>query len=459
MKFRILPLAASLVLALRFLNAEPVPAPVAEPPKAAPVVEPAKPAEPAPAATPVAPAEQAKPAEPKKPAELPPPKPLGNEVGKGLAWLAKSQNSDGGWGQGGGWRINRQQGQGGRVEGDQIPDPSDIGNTAIALQAFLRAGTKLDSGEHSQVAAKAAEFLLTRLEADKEDSLYVTTVRDTQLQSKIGAYVDTFLAAQILADLKDRLPRVDDEQRRVKLLDKVVAKIQKHQKEDGAFAGNNGWASTLSQGICSKALNGAWAAGAKVDLAALEKDHKQNTDGLDRASGVVASGAVADAGVEIYRYSAKLGGMTGFAMNNITRRNELEKTVAAPTASEPEKVKAKEELAKIDKSDADQQVLLRQVAGRAQEQGFVGGFGNHGGEEFISYMNIGEALRVAGGEEWTKWDVSMTKTLHDAQNADGSWAGQHCITGRTFCTASALMVLMTDRAPVSVVAKNDGTKP
>ena len=195
MKFRILPIAASLVFAARFLHAEPVPAPVAEAPKPAPAVEPAKPAE------------------PKKTAELPPPKPLGNEVGKGLAWLAKAQNSDGGWGQGGGWRVNRQEGQGGRLEGDQIPDPSDIGNTAIALQAFLRAGTKLDSGEHSQVAAKAAAFLLTRLEADKEDSLYVTTVRDTQLQSKIGAYVDTFLAAQILSELKDRLPDPADEQR------------------------------------------------------------------------------------------------------------------------------------------------------------------------------------------------------------------------------------------------------
>lgn len=451
MKLRILPLAASLMWAAPLLRAEPAPA-----------EEVTKEAPPAPSATPAEkPAEAAKPTgETATPADLPPPKPLGDPVKKGLAWLAKAQNSDGGWGQGGGWRTNLQgDGGNGRVEGANVPDPSDIGNTAIALQAFLRAGTKLDTGEHSQAAAKAAGFILTQLEADKDDSLFVTKVRDTQLQSKIGRYVDTFLAAQILSDLKGRFPNASDEERRAKLLDKVVAKIQKHQKDDGAFAGNGGWAATLSQGICSRALNTAYAAGAKVDLAALEKDHVQNATGLDRATGAVAAGgAVGDAGVEIYRYASKLGGMTSFYHNNVSRRVEFEKTAQAPSSTPEQKQQAQQEIAKIDQADADQKVLLKQIAGRAGEQGFVAGFGNHGGEEFISYMNIGEALRNKGGDEWTKWDESMTKTLHGAQNADGSWAGQHCITGRTFCTASALMVLMTDRAPAPVVVKNEAEK-
>jgi hypothetical protein len=431
MKLRILPLAASLALAASILHAEPTPAPDA---KAA--------------------------AEAEKPADLPPAKPLGDPVKNGLAWLAKAQNADGGWGQGGGWRINVQgERNNGRVEGAEVPDPSDIGNTSIALQAFLRAGTKLDTGEHSQTAAKAAAFLLKQLEADQEDGLFVSKLRDTQLQSKIGRYVDTFLAAQILADLKGRFPDPADEARRAKQLDRVVAKIQKHQQDDGAFAGNNGWASTLSQGICSRSLNTAWAAGAKVDLAALEKDHLQNAQGLDRQSGAVATGgAVGDAGVEIYRYASKVGGMTGFLNTNTARRSELDEKLAAPASSPQEKEETKKEIEKIDKADADQKVLLKAVAERAKDQKFVGGFGNHGGEEFISYMNIGEALRLQGGDEWKNWDESMTKTLHGAQNADGSWAGQHCITGRTFCTASALMVLMTDRAPAPVVARNDAAK-
>src|SRR5688572_25267266 len=97
MKPQLLTLAASLIV-VTSLHAE-SPVPVKEAPQEASAVE-------------------IKPAEPAKPADLPPPKPLGDPVTKGLAWLAKAQNSDGGWGQGGGWRINVQnQETKGRVEG------------------------------------------------------------------------------------------------------------------------------------------------------------------------------------------------------------------------------------------------------------------------------------------------------------------------------------------------------
>ena len=61
-------------------------------------------------------------------------------------------------------------------------------------------------------------------------------------------------------------------------------------------------------------------------------------------------------------------------------------------------------------------------------------------------MNISETLVVKGGPEWEKWDKRMTENLSSIQNKDGSWTGHHCITGRTFCTAAALLVLMADRA-------------
>ncbi len=77
----------------------------------------------------------------------------------------------------------------------------------------------------------------------------------------------------------------------------------------------------------------------------------------------------------------------------------------------------------------------------------IDAFGSNGGEEFLSHLNIGEALVLEGGEDWAKWDKSMTENMNRIQNKDGSWTGHHCITGRTFCTSAALLVLMVDRAP------------
>ena len=92
---------------------------------------------------------------------------------------------------------------------------------------------------------------------------------------------------------------------------------------------------------------------------------------------------------------------------------------------------------------------------RLDDKQFVSGFGSNGGEEFLSYMTIAESLVLKGGDEWKKWDTEMTRNLDRVQNGDGSWSGDHCITGRTFCTSTALLVLMADRTPVPVQAKDD----
>ena len=78
---------------------------------------------------------------------------------------------------------------------------------------------------------------------------------------------------------------------------------------------------------------------------------------------------------------------------------------------------------------------------------FVGGFGNNGGEEYLSYMLVSESLAIKGGDKWAEWDSKVTALVNGVQNEDGSWTGHHCITGRTFCTAAALLVLMGDRTP------------
>ena len=85
---------------------------------------------------------------------------------------------------------------------------------------------------------KGLKFILTRVEKADKDSLYVTDVRGTQLQSKIGPYVDTFLVNLVLAELKGKAG--DDEGRLTACLEKTMTKIVKHQTADGGFAGNGG---------------------------------------------------------------------------------------------------------------------------------------------------------------------------------------------------------------------------
>ena len=94
---------------------------------------------------------------------------------------------------------------------------------------------------------------------------------------------------------------------------------------------------------------------------------------------------------------------------------------------------------------------------KLDDEGFVSGFGSNGGEEFWSYWNLSEALVRDGGNDWLKWDKSMEKNLGRIQNEDGSWSGHHCITGRTFCTSAALLVLLADRTPAAAKAVNAPT--
>ena len=66
------------------------------------------------------------------------------------------------------------------------------------LLALFRAGNTPTSGEYKDAVAKELKFILTKVEKADKDSLYVTDVRGTQLQSKIGPYVDTFLVNLVL---------------------------------------------------------------------------------------------------------------------------------------------------------------------------------------------------------------------------------------------------------------------
>ena len=103
--------------------------------------------------------------------------------------------------------------------------------------------------------------------------------------------------------------------------------------------------------------------------------------------------------------------------------------------------------------------FAKDLGKNVKNQQFVAGFGSNGGEEFLSFLNISEALVVKGGKDWEEGYAKMTQGMEKAQDKDGGWSGHHCITGKTFCTAGALLVLMADRTPFPVEVLDKANQP
>jgi hypothetical protein len=385
------------------------------------------------------------------------PKDLSASAKKGLEYLVKSQQDDGGWNQGGGWRT----GGGGRVDGPKVEDPSDIGNTCFALLALLRAGNTATEGEYKENVKKGLAFIILKVEKADKDSLYVTDVKNTQLQSKIGPYVDTFLVNLVLAEFRGKSG--DQEKKLIAALEKTMTKIVRHQTADGGFAGNGGWASTLSMGICNKSIARAKERGAVVDEVVLKRAQAQATAAttgaapaaVPGASGKLAAdapkaGRAGDAGVGLYAQSQGAGN-TQDILNSLRLDGAKARDVLKDEkASKADKDKAEKTLGELKQAEVANDKVQEQLAKNVKDNNFVAGFGSNGGEEFLSFMNISEALILKGGKDWEEWDAKMVKGLEKAQDKDGSWQGHHCITGKTFCTAGALLVLMADRTPFPV---------
>ncbi len=165
------------------------------------------------------------------------------------------------------------------------------------------------------------------------------------------------------------------------------------------------------------------------------------------------------AGVELYGWAACLGILQDSVNTSKAEVPRLRDT-AAHSEDPKERIEAEQKLARIADAEKIQQEARAAVVARLDDPRFVAGVGSNGGEEFLSYMMIAESLVVNGGDDWSRWDSRMTENLERVQNGDGSWSGSHCITGRTFCTSTALLVLMADRTPVPVQeGRGPGVRP
>lgn len=369
------------------------------------------------------------------------PKPLSEQVKRGLKWLVGKQLKNGAWGQG-----EESQEMGG---GAQLKDVPNVADTCTAALALLRSGSTPAKGEYAKNLLDAVKYVCGEIEESDKASLYVTSARGTRVQTKLGPYIDTFQASLLLAEIKDRMPDKEGNKRVAAALDKVIAKIQKNQRPDGTWGGE-GWATTLSQNAAVKSLNRAAQNGVAVDEKVRERAETQSRQQFDKASGKFS--AAGSAGVELYSAGGNLNNMANSAMTNGLQEAEVKKQAAsAPTPAARAEAGAK--LKRFKDVEKDLHDAQQAVIAKLDDKQFIAGFGSNGGEEFLSYMNIGESLVVKGGDPWKAWDKSISENLNRIQNSDGSWTGHHCITGRTFCTSAALLVLMVDRSPAPISEK------
>lgn len=344
--------------------------------------------------------------------------PVSSAVDKGARWLASVQGADGGWGQDGGGGTSA------RSEERLESSGNDVANTAVAALALLQAGR-----QYEPQAERALAFVLQRIEASPADGLAITDRQGTQIQRKLGPYIDTFLSSLLLSQIDGRAstPALNARVRRA--LQKTVAKIEKHQQSDGSWNIAGGWAPVLGTSMASRSLFEAQSKGLAVNAAVLKRAENYTVSALSASPPPVARGAA--------------GGLSAAA--RVAAASPAAPAEAAGVALY-QSAQALEQLSRTAANRVQNAKQISAIQSQLADAAFVGGYGSMGGEEFFSYLNISDSMKRLGGNGWSKWHAGITEKILGLQNSDGTWAGHHCITGRVAMTSAAILNLTVDRA-------------
>jgi hypothetical protein len=371
------------------------------------------------------------------------PENVSEAIDKALAWTVNAQQDNGGWGAG-------------THSAQNIRDPhavkADPATTSMVCMALLRSGSTLDSGTYAVQLKKGLNFILLQVENADQKSSTITSLTGTQIQIKLGANIDVVLASQFLSGLVD-YAKADTLKMRIKdALQVCVNKIQGAQASNGSTSGK-GWAGVLQSSFATTALESAKDKGIKVDTGALERSRAYQAGNYNVQTGKV--NANDGAGVILYSVSSTVRNTSVDAKKvkeDVTKAKKEGKLKASDTAI------TTEVLDKIgySRGDAEKYATAYNVYNSAkvtaQQEKVMNGFGNNGGEEFLSFLQTGESMIINKDNDWKKWYDNVSGKLVTIQNADGSWNGHHCITSPVFCTATSLLILAINNDVIKLMA-------
>ena len=355
-------------------------------------------------------------------------------VRDGIAWLADAQSPNGGYGAG-------------SHSAQNVLDPhavkADPATTAMVAMALLRSENTFKKGPYAENLKKATNFLMESVENTSAENPYITDVRGTQIQTKLGQNIDAVLAAQFFSNLLDRKLKGVDKKRLERCLDICVSKIQNGTDAQGK-QGGAGWAGVLQSGLANSALESAQAVGADVDEKVLNRSRDYQKSNYDDETGNVSTED--GAGVMLYavsgsvRASAKEARRAEEAVNKAKNEGKVQKD--APVTVENLRKAGYSEAEAIEYNTSYN--VYQSAKQTAQRQDVLNGFGNNGGEEFLSFLQTGESLVVNKDKDWRQWYDDMSGRILKIQNTDGSWNGHHCITSPVFCTATSILLLTVE---------------
>ena len=326
----------------------------------------------------------------------------GAAVEKGAKWLASVQGADGGWGQDGGEPTNVRQGQSLESTGN------DVANTALAALALLRAGN-----QYATNVERALDFILKRIEASPGDGLAITNInKQTQVQRKLGPYIDTFLSAMLLAQVDGTFNKPNNVRVR-KGLERCVAKIQRNQTRDGSWNAGGGWAPLLGTSLASRSLYEAGKKGVAIDQSVLARadaytlQNQKDRDAVARGSLGRAKGS-----------GSSIGGVGAGAGRGLGADGVGGAVSSAAGVALYQDAQALEQLSRTSESRIQNSAEISAISRKLADTKFVEGYGSIGGGIlFLSqHQRRFEALRRQGMEAMVFEDLR-----EDSQASKQRW--------------------------------------